>query len=183
MTIEGKSKKKTVLRTIRIDRDLDEALDKDAEEHGVSENALISSILAKYIEWDRYAEKFGRVSLPSEALKAIIEATEQDKLRMAVDEFVTSVPKDYIMFHYRKLDVEACLLHLSFLSRYAGMFKYEVQIEQERNYTVTIHHKFGEKWSYWLKESISIGLFKNVLGILPKTHLSKNSVIFTFIFP
>ena len=28
-------------------------LHKDAEEHGVSENALISSILSKYIELDR----------------------------------------------------------------------------------------------------------------------------------
>ena len=46
-----RGKKKTVLRTIRIDRNLDDASDKDAEEHGVSENALISSIPAKYIEW------------------------------------------------------------------------------------------------------------------------------------
>jgi hypothetical protein len=183
LTIEAESKKKTVLRTIRIDKDLDDALDKDASEHGISENALISSILTKYTEWDRYAEKFGRVSLPGEALKAIIEATEPDKLRAAAEEFTASVPKDYIMFHYKKLDVEACLLHLSFLSRYAGMFKYELQTGQDRNYTVTVHHKFGEKWSYWLKESISIGLFKNVLGIVPKTHLSKNSVIFTFILP
>ena len=104
MTVEGKSKKKTVLKTIRIDRDLDEALDKDAEEHNVSENALISSILAKYIEWDRYAEKFGRVSLPNEALKAIIEATEPDKLGTAAEEFAASVPKDYIMFHYRSMN-------------------------------------------------------------------------------
>ena len=121
--------------------------------------------------------------MPGEALKAIIEATEPDKLRNAAEEFTASVPKDYIMFHYRKLNVAACLLHLSFLSRYAGMFKCELQTEQERNYTVTIHHKFGEKWSFWLKESISIGLFKNVLGIVPKTHLSKNSVIFTFALP
>ena len=51
MIVEGKGKKKTVLRTIRIDKDLDDSLDKDAEEHGVSENVLISSILAKYMEW------------------------------------------------------------------------------------------------------------------------------------
>jgi len=50
LTVEGKGKKKTILRTIRLDRQLDEALDKDADEHGISENALISSILAKYIE-------------------------------------------------------------------------------------------------------------------------------------
>jgi predicted transcriptional regulator len=180
---ERREKKKTILRTIRIDKDLDDALDKDANEHSVSENALISSILAKYVEWDRSAEKFGRVSLPHEALKAIIEATEPDKLRTAAEEFATSVPKDYIMFAYKKLDLEACLLHLSFLSRYAGMFKYELRIERERNYIITIHHKFGEKWSYWLKESISYGLFKNILGITPKINLSKSSVVFTFLIP
>ncbi|MGB6671580.1 MAG: hypothetical protein WBE34_04020 [Candidatus Nitrosopolaris sp.] len=183
MNGEKREKKKTILRTIRIDKDLDDALDKDANEHGVSENALISSILAKYVEWDRYAEKFGRVSLPHEALEAIIEATESDKLRTAAEEFATSVPKDYIMFAYKKLDLEACLLHLSFLSRYAGMFEYELRIERERNYIITIHHKFGEKWSYWLKESISYGLFKNILGITPKINLSKSSVVFTFLIP
>lgn len=183
MSAERKERKKTILRTIRIDKDLDDALDKDAKENGVSENALISSILTKYLDWDRYSEKFGRVSLPNEALKAIIEATEADKLKKAAEEFAASVPKDYIMFRYKKLDIETCLLHLSFLSRYAGMFQYELQIEWERNYTVTIHHKFGEKWSYWLKESISSGIFKNILGIAPKIHLSKNSVVFTFLVP
>jgi len=181
--LDGKEKKNTVLRTIRIEKDLDDALNKDARELGVSENALISSILAKYLDWDKYSEKFGRVSLPNEAVKAIIEATEADKLTRAAEEFATSVPKDYIMFRYKKLDIETCLLHLSFLSKYSGMFQYELQIEQERNYIVTIHHKFGEKWSYWLKESISNGMFKNILGITPKINLSKGSVVFTFQVP
>lgn len=183
MNADRKDKKKTVLKTIRIDKDLDDALDKDAKEHGVSENALISSILVRYVDWDRYSQKFGRVSLPNEALKAIIEATDPCKLKAAAEEFAASVPKDYVMFRYRKLDIETCLLHLSFLSKYAGMFNYELQVEQERNYTITIHHKFGEKWSYWLKESISSGMFKNILGITPKIHLSKSSVVFTFLLP
>ena len=183
MNADKKDKKKTILRTIRIDKELDDALDKDAKEHSVSENAFVSSILVRYVDWDRYSQKFERVSLSNEALNAIIEATEPDKLKAAAEEFTASVPKDYIVFCYKKLDIEACLLHLSFLSRYAGMFNYELQIEQERNYTITIHHKFGEKWSYWLKESISSGIFKNILGIPPKIHLSKNSVVFTFLRP
>ena len=44
---DRKEKKKTILRTIRIDKDLDDALDRDAKEHGISENALISSILVR----------------------------------------------------------------------------------------------------------------------------------------
>ena len=78
LNAEGKDKKKTILRTIRIDKDLDDALDKDAKEHGVSENTLISSILVRYIDWDRYIEKFGRVSLPNEALKIIMEAIDDE---------------------------------------------------------------------------------------------------------
>ncbi len=183
MNEDRKDKKKTILKAIRIDKELDDALDKDAKEQGVSESALICSILAKYIDWDRYSQKFGFVSLPSEALKAIIEATEPDKLKMAVEEYSASVPKDIVMFRYKKLDLESCLMLLSILSRYGSMFKYELQIEQQRNYTITIHHKFGEKWSYWLNEAISTGLFKNVLGIMPKTHLSKSSVLFTFLLP
>jgi hypothetical protein len=44
-------------------------------------------------------------------------------------------------------------------------------------------HKFGENWPYWLRESISIGLFKNILGIMPEVDLNKNSVVFTFLLP
>jgi len=118
LNIERKEKKKTILRTVRIDKDLDDALYEDAKEHGISENALISSILVRYIDWDRYSEKFGRVYLPNEALKIIMGAIDGDKLKEAAQEFAESVPRDYIMFRYKKLDLEACLLHLSFLSKY-----------------------------------------------------------------
>jgi hypothetical protein len=88
---------------------LNDALVKDAKENDITENALISSILVKYIEWDRYAKKIGRVTILNEALKAIIETTETDKLEAAAKEFATSVPKEIIMFRYKKLDIEACL--------------------------------------------------------------------------
>ena len=45
MNVQRKEKRKTVLRTIRIDRELDDALYKDAQENDINENALISSIL------------------------------------------------------------------------------------------------------------------------------------------
>jgi hypothetical protein len=45
---QRKEQKKTVLRTILIDKDLNDALVKDAKENNIMENALISSILVKY---------------------------------------------------------------------------------------------------------------------------------------
>lgn len=67
----AKKSKKTVLKTIRIDKELDDALYKDAQENDINENALISSILVKYIEWDRYAKKFGQ-SEPDKSLCSIL---------------------------------------------------------------------------------------------------------------
>ena len=68
------------MRTIRIDKELDDALYSDAKENDINENALISSILVKYIEWDRYAKKIGRVTLPKEVLKTIIDSIDTNKL-------------------------------------------------------------------------------------------------------
>jgi len=59
LNVQRKQKRKTVLRTIRIDKELDDALYNDAQENDINENALISSILVKYVKWDRYATSCG----------------------------------------------------------------------------------------------------------------------------
>ena len=87
------------------------------------------------------------------------------------------------MFQYKKFDIESCLLHLSSVAKYSGLFKYELQIEHEWQYTITLNHQFGEKLSYWLKQTVLVGIFNNILGIAPKVSLSKNSIEFSFILP
>jgi hypothetical protein len=183
LNLQGKQKRKTVLRTIRIDRELDDALYKDARENDINENALISSILVKYIEWDRYAKKIGRVTLPKEVLKSFIESTDINKLEFAAKEYAASTPKDIIVFTYKKFDIESILLHLSLLGKYSGAFKYELQIEHERQYTITMHHDFGEKFSYWLEQAFVIGLFNRIPGIACRVSSGKSSLIFSFILP
>jgi hypothetical protein len=48
-----------------------------------------------------------------EVLKSIIDATEPGRLETATEEFAASASKDFIMFQYKKFDIESCLLHLS----------------------------------------------------------------------
>jgi hypothetical protein len=59
---------------------------------------------------------------------------------------------------------------LSSVAKYSGLFKYELQIEYETQYTITIHHQFGEKLSYRLKQTILVELFNNILGGGPSLH-------------
>ena len=54
--------KKTVLRTIRLSKGLDELLQKDAISKRITVGALIFTILTKYSQWDRYTEKFDMIT-------------------------------------------------------------------------------------------------------------------------
>ena len=70
----------TTLRTIRLTRDLDNLLQNDAKSKNISINSLLTSILVKYAEWDRYAEKFGLVSLTRADSKSLLKAIDENKL-------------------------------------------------------------------------------------------------------
>ena len=68
--------KKTVLRSIRLSKGLDELLQKDADSKRITVGALVSTILTKYSQWDRYTEKFDMITFRQETLRAILEATD-----------------------------------------------------------------------------------------------------------
>ena len=72
--------KKIALRTIRLSKKLDELLQKDANSKRITVGTLISSILTKYSQWDRYTEKFDMITLRQESIRAILEATEDEAL-------------------------------------------------------------------------------------------------------
>jgi len=72
--------KKTVLRTIRISKELDKLLEKDAKTHGSTVNALISSIMKKYAEWDRYTKMFPHLVIPARFFRSLIDLTDENAL-------------------------------------------------------------------------------------------------------
>ena len=41
---------------------------------------LVSTILTKYSQWDRYTEKFDMITFRQETLRAILEATDDETL-------------------------------------------------------------------------------------------------------
>src|SRR5215212_1250732 len=90
--------KKTVLRTIRLSKGLDGLLQRDANSKRITVGALISTILTKYSQWDRYTEKFDMITLRQEAIKAILETTEDEALIRKAREIGAKIPKEFLMF-------------------------------------------------------------------------------------
>ncbi|MEK0325374.1 MAG: hypothetical protein QQN63_06680 [Nitrosopumilus sp.] len=171
-------KKKTVLRSIRISQELDELLQKDAKNKRISVNALISTMMIKYAEWDRFADKFGYVTLTSETFKTILEITDEKKLSELAKVMGARLPKEVMLFWFKKTDLEAFLSYIDLYGKYSGLFQYELDKEGDR-YTITAHHELGENWSTFLKIFIGEAM-KDTLGIIPEFEVSKSSIVARF---
>jgi hypothetical protein len=176
------TRKSATLRTIRLTRDLDNLLQKDAKSKRISINSLLTSIIVKYAEWDRYAEKFGLVSLSRADSKLILEAIEDNKVSQIGNDLGKRAFKEFLMLWFKKTDVEKVLEGISLWCKYAGIAEYDFETDG-RNYTITLHHDIGEKWSNLIGHLISQGI-KTELG-LPNTKLdfTDSLIIIKFFIP
>ncbi len=176
-----RSRQKTVTRTIRIPSHLDNVIHKDSKEKRSTANALISSILTKYAEWDRYTELFGFISLPRSGLKLIIESLDDETIKQIAGQIGSSQGKELIMFFFKEISLDTFVSAISLFSKYAGFGSYEIK-SNGREHTVVLHHELGRKWSIYVAY-LMLESLKSTLGISPRFQIAENSVIFEFFVP
>lgn len=163
-----------------MSEDLDELLQRDAQDKRISVNSLVATILSKYSEWDRFAERFGFAYVPKETLSSVLElGSEEDAIR-AGKALGAHIPGEISQFWMKRLDIEAFLAVTALFSRYAGAGQYEVKSEG-RSHVITAHHTLGERWSAYLSNVIAEGLRQ--LGATPKVSHSKGSFVVSFTEP
>jgi hypothetical protein len=171
--------KKTMLRTIRLSKDLDDLLQKDANSKRITVGALISTILIKYSQWDRYTEKFEMITLRQETIRAILEATEDEIIKAR--EIGAKIPKEFLMFWFKKTDLASYLQYLELLCNYGGFACYELEADGHV-YVITLLHNMGEKWSLFLKHLMEEGIMATI-GTLPRFEVNKGSLIIKIAMP
>ena len=174
-------RKKTVLRTIRITQEVDDVLRESAQDKNLSVNALIAAIMTKYVEWDRYVEKLNFISIASETFKTVLAEIDGEKLEKIAKEYGSKMAKTASMFFFKKADSETFLEVISLFSKYSRLRTNEIETSG-RNYTITLHHNLGEKWSTFVRHFMAQA-FNNVLGFLPQTDVSENVIIISFSVP
>ena len=177
------SKSKTLIRSIRITKEIDDMLQKDAKAKRISLNALIGSIMTKYVEMDRYNERYDTITLKQESFSSILQVVEDEKLTHVAKEIGSLIPKQFLLFWFKRSDLETYLRYLSLVCGYNGFAKYEIGIDDSRrNYTITLIHNMGEKWSNFLKNWLELGM-KVTAGIIPMIDSTKNTVVARFHAP
>jgi hypothetical protein len=170
-------KTQTVLRGVRIPKQLNELLEKDSRSENRTVSALVVSILTKYAEWDRYTQKFGFVTVPRSNYKRMIEAMDERTYMTATEE-APSTFLEMIRFWYRRVDPQTVCAFCERLSKYVGTTRCEID-DKDGNYTITLEHDFGIKYSNQLKRVYEI-VTRETLGIEPKIEVTSNSIFIRF---
>jgi hypothetical protein len=174
----ARSTKKTVLRSLRLTEDLDAVIRKDAESRGVSVNALLSSILTKYAEWDRYTEKLGYITIAKSGWRMSLEAIPEGEVAALGAAVGSQNPREMTLYWFKRANADTFLAYLSLLSRYAKTLDVETEVEGD-TVTVLVHHDFGPKHTLFLKHFLTEAV-KTTVGVQPKVEAGRSSLVVRF---
>lgn len=126
----------------------------------MSLNSFITSLLMKFDEWDRLADKFGMVTFPDDVLTSMLEELEDDRIERLARKCGASIPRAIMEFWFSHVTPEAFLKYLTLRMNYQHFVNHEVTTSEEGRLVITARHERGRKWSIWscnyLAEAIKV---------------------------
>jgi hypothetical protein len=166
---------KTVLRTIRLPEDLEQKLEGLAANKGIALNALVSSVLNKYVLWDNLTERFGFVTIPKPLFRDMVDAVDPGKLQELARVHSHQMMKDMMMFWFQDVSVDNFLEFLIRRGRYGLDIKVELKREGS-DVTLIVTHDFGQYYTAYLKTALDTDL-RTLFKIVPTIDATESSVM------
>ena len=85
--------------------------------------------IKKYVEWDKYADRFGCITLTRESLRRILHATDENELIESAQDYGSTVPKEFLMFWFKELNIGSVLSALSLRCKSANVAEYQLKVD------------------------------------------------------
>jgi hypothetical protein len=167
-----------VTRTIRLEDDLDELLQRIAKDEKVTVNSIVTRSLRRYADWDRHAERFGMMAVRPAMLVELMERHTLDEARQlgrlsAKDSMRPAV--EYIFVDFTLPNVVEFLRRFS---KYGGRYQFEDSPEG-RKHVILMRYALGMKWSAYYEGMLKC-IFEDEVGIKIKVSASPEVVIGKF---
>jgi len=165
----------TTTRTVRIKKESDLILEKEAERHGLSVNALVSNLVDHYVDSLRFFQSGGMISVSNETMIDLLSHLSDDDIadsayRRGVDRI-----RDSLLQRGMKVSYDSVLWFISqILGQYNGWFRCDHNRDEFKD-SLHLSHSYGYKWSIFVMNYIN-GILKDVLGAKTNTIISNNAV-------
>ena len=142
-------------------------------------NSFVVSILEKYNQWDKLAEKFHFIGFPMELVRDEFAAIKDpEALRQLARDAGGKLPREIMLFWFKEVSLDSFLSYLSLQSRFQGYASYEV-VHRGPKIVIIAKHQLGPNWSIWLESYLSEAIRSN-LDVVPRVESSFNSVKLEF---
>ncbi len=171
-----------VNKTFRLKNEQVRKLEADAIRAGISTNGLITSIIQRFIEWDRYANEVNFISLPPSMLSGILsEVSEETMAKAGTYVAEKSCFKDICIHFFQGYDLALFTKVILLFDRYANNYKVQGERDKDGNggTVISFYHDLGRKWSVFIANLLHGELLR--LGVEDHTfEVSENAVVFSF---
>ena len=147
-------KKKNVIHSIRMDQDLEDFLNREAEAKHMTFNNLVNSILQRYSEFDAFAERFGFVTITRNTFQALVSAVSESEMDTIARDISSLALKEFTYFKYVNPGIKAFVNFLEMQCNYGGIGMFEEKV-QGLDHKIIIRHNLGTKMSRLLGSIVS----------------------------
>ncbi len=127
----------------------------------------------RYKDFDRFAKKFGFVSVSRRTFKAIMDSLTEDKVReLAISQ--SSRVEELVSFWFKRKDLDAVMATIDLFSKHLRLFEYTTsKIDSEM--VITFRTDLGRKAVLFASVYFERGIAR-VLGVAPKIEVAEDQV-------
>ena len=180
--------KKTKSITFRLDTNVIDELQREANGAEISLNVMVNQVLRRYIEWDRYEKKVGMIPIPksilcsliNQAMEVAAEAKIENleayryKIVKHVAERALKVMKDTVLFMRNDYSFWTVLDVLRMYMKVAGITS-DHRVEQGRKHVFILQHDLGDTWSLFAKELLLM-IFAELASVKAEIKVTDKTV-------
>lgn len=168
-------REKSESQSFRLDQRILHALREEAKRENLSLSGLVNQILAKYVDYDRFADRMNALSLARKTFLSILNTVPEEEIIHAAEIEGKSSPVAYITSMNGYMSVDNVIGFVKDLSAHANLFEYSVRSESPPTFTLV--HEMGIKWSLFIAHYLAEA-FKSA-GAQVKFTTTDRAVTFT----
>jgi hypothetical protein len=151
---EEKESLPSATRAIRLEGDLDHALEEIAKQENQSVSLIMNKALLRYVDWEYPAGRFGLITVSTSVMRKLFELLTVDQARTFGREAGAQFLSEFVNFWFNALDFNALLKALEYLGdRYARDFHFDQSFDGNVH-TIIIKHDRGSSTSAYYAEAL-----------------------------
>ena len=140
---------KSNVRTIRIDEDLNEAIERNALEENTSVNFVINKALREHVEWTSVVAKLGFGTYPRYLTTTLFEKLTDKECEETGEKVAREYLTPFVEFTFGNVSVENWIQMTREYSRYSRLFQNLVE-KKDGEIIMILDHNSGIKTSRFL---------------------------------